>query len=97
MMVGDYGNLGDWVPFLPFVAPAAGTYVLQFGSANTGATDPSNIDDPNVSSAAFMDGVSITVAPIPEPASWAMMVGGFLGLGVAMRAGGRRRLAVATA
>ena len=40
--------------------------------------------------AALLDGVSLTT--VPEPASWAMMILGFFGLGAALR---RRRVAVA--
>jgi hypothetical protein len=34
----------------------------------------------------FLDSVSLTPAPAPEPASWAMMLGGFGLVGGAMRA-----------
>ena len=40
--------------------------------------------------AALLDGVSLTT--VPEPATWAMMIMGFFGLGAVLR---RRRVAVA--
>jgi hypothetical protein len=45
-----------------------------------------------------LDSFSVTsaVAGVPEPASWALMLTGFLGLGAALRSA-RRRTAVATA
>jgi hypothetical protein len=46
----------------------------------------------------LLDNVSVTdgVAGVPEPASWALMLTGFLGAGSVLRAN-RRRVAVATA
>jgi hypothetical protein len=91
--VGDFGDTGGWLPF-SFVATADANYVLQFGTANTGPADPfSNPADPNYSSTAFLDELVVVSAPIPEPASWAMMMAGFFGLGAMVR--GARRRAVA--
>ena len=50
----------------------AGTYNLTFQALNSGGDN-----------AAFIDGVN--VAAVPEPASWALMIGGFGLVGVAMR------------
>ena len=74
--VGNYGNSG-WVPF-SYTALTTGAYTLELGVAN-------RLDNA-VPSGAVLDGVSV-----PEPASWALMLVGFAGLGVALR-GSRRTL-----
>jgi hypothetical protein len=43
-----------------------------------------------------LDDVSVTAAGVPEPASWALMLTGFFGLGATLR-GARRRTAVSAA
>jgi hypothetical protein len=43
-----------------------------------------------------LDNVSLSIAPVPEPASWAMMLVGFGGLGATLHAS-RRKAAIATA
>jgi hypothetical protein len=66
---------------------AAGTYRLRLGVFTTQAFA-------GRFSAKF-DDVSITgTAAVPEPATWAMMIGGFAGMGVALR---RRRSAASAA
>jgi hypothetical protein len=78
--VGDYGNSG-WNAF-NFTALTAGSYTLELGVANHG--------DNGFSSGAVLDAVSVTPGNVPEPASWAMMVGGFGLVGAGMRARTRK-------
>jgi len=78
--VGNYGNSG-WNAF-NFTALAAGNYTLELGVANHG--------DNGFSSGAVLDAVSVTPGTVPEPASWAMMLGGFGLIGGAMRARTRK-------
>jgi len=73
--VGDYGSSG-WTHFI-FTAPTAGLYTLELGVANHG--------DNSLSSQAVIDGIQTTGAPVPEPASWAMMMLGFGVAGLALR------------
>jgi hypothetical protein len=77
--VGDYGASG-WIPFT-FTATAAGVYTLKLAVAN-------RLDN-NQSSQAVIDGVQVSGAVVPEPASWALMVLGFGFAGTALRS--RRR------
>jgi hypothetical protein len=77
--VGDYGTSG-WIPFT-FTATVAGVYKLELGVVNR--TDDSH------SSQAAIDGVQVSGAVVPEPASWALMVLGFGAAGAALRT--RRR------
>jgi hypothetical protein len=76
--VGDGGSSG-WTHF-SFTAPTSGNYLLELGVAN-------RVDN-NVSSTAVLDGVRID--GVPEPASWAMMVGGFGLVGGLLRTRSRR-------
>ncbi len=78
--VGDYGNSG-WNAF-NFTALAGGSYTLELGVANHG--------DNGYGSGAVLDAVSISSGAVPEPASWAMMVGGFGLVGAGMRARTRK-------
>jgi len=80
--VGDYAASG-WIPFT-FTADTAGVYTLELGVVNRG--------DNNQSSQAVIDGVHLTGAVVPEPASWALMVLGFGTAGMALRT--RRRQVV---
>ncbi len=75
--VGDYGSSG-WTSF-SFTAATAGDYTLELGVANHG--------DNSFPSTAVLDNVSLSA--VPEPASWAMMLGGFGMVGGAMRARSR--------
>ena len=77
--VGDYGASG-WIPF-SFTAITAGVYTLELGVAN-------RVDNKQ-SSQAVIDGVQVSGAVVPEPASWALMVLGFGAAGTALRS--RRR------
>jgi hypothetical protein len=74
--VGNYGNSG-WNAF-SFTADSSGMYLLQLGVANQG--------DNGFPSGAVLDSVSRSA--VPEPASWALMLGGFALAGTALR---RRR------
>ena len=73
LAVGDFGDSG-WVHF-SFVAPTAGSFVLEIGAANRG--------DGGFASAIVLDNVSITpgatppTGGIPEPSTWTMMLLGF--------------------
>lgn len=77
--VGGYG-FTDWDSFGINLGP--GSYTLEIGVVN-------NTDDFN-SSRLLAD--AIRVGSIPEPASWAMMILGFFGLGAMVR---RRRSVLA--
>lgn len=80
LTVGGFANSG-WESFL-FTADADGLYTLEIGVQNGG--------DGNVSSSTLLDSVRVRATPpIPEPASWAMMVLGFGAAGTALRT--RRR------
>lgn len=76
--VGDYGASG-WTHF-SFTAPVAGDYVLALSVADHG--------DDGMPSFAVLD--AVTTTPAPEPASWAMMVGGFGMIGGALRTRSRK-------
>ena len=65
LAVGDFGSSG-WVNF-GFVAPVAGDYVLEIGAANHG--------DSGFASSVVLDGV--TVASVPEPGAWTLLILGF--------------------
>ncbi|MDZ4370872.1 MAG: PEPxxWA-CTERM sorting domain-containing protein, partial [Phenylobacterium sp.] len=70
--VGDFGHT-PWAQFSAVIA--AGDYTFEAGISNgTDEYDPSFL---------ILDG--ITLAEVPEPGTWALMLMGFLGLGAAMR------------
>ncbi len=71
--VGDFGASG-WTAF-SFTAPTAGSYDLTLYVANA-------IDN-GLASGAVLDAVS--VASVPEPATWALMLVGFGAVGIAAR------------
>jgi hypothetical protein len=88
------GVVGDtlstpWTHFASGVL-GAGNYTLEAGALNFGD------DDPGYASQILVDSVTVTadtsMGPIPEPASWALMITGFAGLGAVLR----RRRALAT-
>jgi len=70
----------------------------HYSFTNIGLTGPSTLSFTFFNPPAYytLDNVSVTsaVAGVPEPASWALMLTGFLGLGGALRSA-RRRVAVA--
>ena len=76
--VGDNGSSG-WQHFM-FTAPVAGDYTLTLGVADHGAD--------GMPSFAVLDAVG--TSPVPEPASWAMMVGGLGMIGGALRTRSRK-------
>ena len=83
--VGNYGTTG-WLNF-SFVAPTAGSYLLQLGVRN-------GLDN-GLSSYALLDNVRVNgaLAGVPEPATWALMILGFGAVGGALR---RRQATKAT-
>jgi hypothetical protein len=76
--VGDHGISG-WTPF-SFTAPTDGNYTVELGVRNRG--------DNSFPSTAVLDGVYFAIAP--EPASWAMMLGGFGLVGGLLRTRSRK-------
>jgi hypothetical protein len=73
--VGNYGNT-PWTAF-NFTATHNGIYTLQVGVTN-------RLDN-GFSSGAVIDSVAITGGIVPEPAQWALMLGGFGIAGSALR------------
>jgi hypothetical protein len=65
---------------------AAGNYTLTATVQNVG-DDPNAPDefDPMFSSKLALADVAVTAGPVPEPATWGLMIMGFAGLGVALR------------
>ena len=97
LLVSNFGadtvSLGSFATtdYQPFTARSTGLFNLAAGETyalvfrGTGDGDHTS----------FIDGVSLAGA-VPEPASWALMLLGFSGLGATLRAS-RRRLVLATA
>jgi hypothetical protein len=79
------GSFSGWQQVTLLFTATKTTETLKFLSDGS----PSN----NLPPVAFLDGVSLTM--VPEPATWAMMLVGFGGLGAALRR--RRRLAAVAA
>ena len=72
--VGSSLVAGAWKTYnYTFTSGSAGNYLLNFGFVS-GATPAKDV---------LLDGVSITA--VPEPSTWAMMIGGLGLVGVAMR------------
>jgi hypothetical protein len=80
--ISQVGNFGwtPWTQFHAFLEP--GTYTIRIGVVN-------GTDDFNPSQL-LADGIFVAGVPVPEPAGWAMLIGGFFGLGALAR---RRRAA----
>ncbi|HWJ70530.1 MAG TPA: PEPxxWA-CTERM sorting domain-containing protein [Sphingobium sp.] len=78
--------VGVWTPYTyTFTAPVTSSlYLLNFNFI-AGQTPAKDL---------LLDGVSITAAAVPEPATWAMMIGGLALVGFSMR---RRKVAVSFA
>jgi len=69
-------------PYLSFGAGTSllnGTYILAFVDTNANSSDDTQVATPN--SQAILE----VRPPVPEPATWAMMLLGFGGIGMAMR------------
>jgi hypothetical protein len=83
--IGSVGNYGAtaWTHFSTNVGP--GSYTLEAGVRNNG--------DNAAGSRLIVDNLS--VAAVPEPGAWALMLTGFVGAGVALRSNRRRQAAVA--
>ena len=78
------GGVGPWQQQTMTFTASVASQVLTFLAVGTpGGTPPIS----------FLDGVNLSLSAVPEPASWAMMIGGFGLVGGAMR----RRRAVAAA
>lgn len=76
---GIAGNVPLATRSLFFTAGSAGALKIQFGTGSHDNVGP------------LLDNVVLDIMPVPEPASWALMIGGFALAGAAMR----RRTAVA--
>jgi len=83
VLFGPGSNGDGWQTYTADLALGAGTYTFRFAE-----TDNQGFFQ------AGLDNVSITGGAVPEPASWALMLGGFGLVGGAMR---RRRAAVSFA
>jgi hypothetical protein len=72
--------------------------VTHYSFTDVAASGPTTLTFSFVDVPAFytLDNVQVTAAAVPEPASWALMIGGFFGLGATLR-GARRRTAAAAA
>jgi hypothetical protein len=81
----DMNALGD--PLLPSVIPTGITYFATQVTMQAGWLGQGNDYSPTLTSAP---------AAVPEPATWAMMIGGFGFIGAAMRSRRNGRLAAAT-
>jgi hypothetical protein len=77
----------------------AGTASFQFGYvANVNSINPNTLSISGVggSSAGYSGTLSVIAMPVPEPAAWGLMIGGFAAMGLAARSK-RRKSALATA
>ena len=98
---GSFGPGGEMPLFLSFAAPAAVAYSIseglvgfrfdlgrgfQYGYADTAGTTLYGFRFETT------PGESVPFAAVPEPATWALLIGGFAVTGVAMR---RRKVALA--
>jgi hypothetical protein len=74
------GNPNPWSSYSTTLTLAAGTYQLRFAETDNQLFFNQGVDN-------------VSVASVPEPASWALMIVGFGMVGAAVRS--RRRLAIA--
>jgi hypothetical protein len=72
------------------------TYTMSFIALQTGSVQVGIGTNDGGDFGPVLDNVNLSISAVPEPASWAMMLVGFGGLGATMRAS-RRKLATATA
>jgi PEP-CTERM motif len=95
-LIGDFVNSSGVV--LDEFAPGNGPFTIDAPTGAVALQLGLNDDIFGDNSGALSIGVTgSTVAAVPEPASWAMMLVGFGGLGVAMRSSRRAKAAAATA
>jgi len=76
LLFDDDVSVGAWQDYsYTFTANRTADYVLNFAF----------LSGPTPAKDVLLDGVSITTAPVPEPATWAMMIAGLGMVGFAMR------------
>jgi hypothetical protein len=73
-----------------------GEGVTHYSFTNVAASGPTTLSFSTLDVPAYytLDNISVT-AGVPEPASWALMIGGFFGLGATLRTARRRTAAAA--
>ena len=83
------GDVATWSSFNPQPDPPGFSFGAQFSFAGVG--------DPDVTVTVSQDGVplSFAVAGVPEPAEWAMLIAGFVAVGMAARRSRREMLSIA--
>ena len=81
------GGHTDWTAFASQKL-TLGSYVLRAQVRNHGEDGPVDL---YYSSHLLLDGVTLSAAPVPEPAAWALMIAGFAGVGAALRLRSRDR------
>lgn len=102
---GTYGNTSTNIPagtyspstfgFNPIAnLLTSGSSLSAFNGLDPNGTWKLWIWDDNVGNTGSLQGVSLNIAAVPEPASWALMMGGFGVVGLQMR---RRKMAVSFA
>jgi hypothetical protein len=82
-----YEDDGRYDPTSPFFCGAVYCLLGPGDTATGGAGDP----------VVALDSFTVSIASVPEPATWGMMLVGFGGLGAAMRTSRRAKAAAATA
>ena len=93
-----FGGLTQYTPVVPNVSRGFSGWLAQTFTYTAGAATQTlsflSLGTPNgLPPVAVLDGVSVTAA-VPEPATWAMMIGGFGLVGVAARRRAQRRASV---